>query len=331
MVVVRDIVERPRKRIVAQEPRIAVVERVDQHAGRAEDSARRRQRDDFGVRFDVGLGRRLAPGEPLVIHRQRDAVGDAPRDDGREHGRALLARREKFKTVFERAVEPQQNFLVHKRLVEVERRAPETLRAGLRVPHGKRFRAGTLRDVVHRAAGRDLTVEHRRRAFDDLDALDTHRVHVAFTHEAVVLRRLVEAADGVNGVARVELAPRARHARRVLHHVEEIARADVGDELLRERADRKRQVLDRRVDARGRNGIARTVAFVGRGRDLKLGELQHFFACGSGSRLLGARREGGEGKCGAERAAREVGRMDHGGQGWAGGLPAGGFIGIDNY
>jgi hypothetical protein len=87
-----------------------------------------------------------------------------------------------------------------------------------------------------------------------------------------------------------------------LHHVEEIARSDVRDELLGKRADRERQVLDRRVDAGRRNRIAGSVALVSGRRDLKFGERDHFFA-------------GGTSRGGTLRLRAQRGRAQHDKQG----------------
>jgi hypothetical protein len=85
-------------------------------------------------------------------------------------------------------------------------------------------------------------------------------------------------------------------------HVGEVARADVGEELLGERADGEGQVLDRGVDARRRHGIAGAVAFVAGGGDGELAEHDRLVGFGRvGGRGLGVERGAGEEPADGER------------------------------
>lgn len=166
-------------------------------------------------------------------------------------------------------VEPREHPPGHDGLVGVEVRAIVTVAAELEIEGGAAPELGLLRDVVDRTARLDLAIQQGGGTLDDFDALHRGHVDVGRAGKTVAHGIRVETAHGELRVASVELAGVVRDARRKPRDVLQLARTDILDELLGEGRHGKWQILDRRVDAGGGDGIARPVALVLVGGNLK--------------------------------------------------------------
>ena len=122
------------------------------------------------------------------------------------------------------------------------------------LPQGSLFiRKRPFGDDVHQAARGQLAVKERGRSLDHLDPGHVDGVDDGRSRKTVAqrIRTGPEAANGiVAGVACGEITVAGRDAGRITDDIKQIVRVDVGNELLGESLQGKRQVLDRCIDAR---------------------------------------------------------------------------------